>query len=464
MAVTTLVVVAAGGFHTYETREALLELVDRSLESWATDIAERHGRGEPPDAVPRSGRRGVRAYEVLDPSGRSHAGTNVAVDGDPELLPADERARLASGAARSVSLTRAVPRLGRLRVRAIRFTLPEPRAAAAARAVVVVTGQDLRDVDEEVRDVVAWTAATLGVALALCAVASWLAVRHFTRPLRDIAAAAAGVESGAGRVAIPGSGAGDEIDDLAGALSRAFTRLRDARDRQARFASDAAHELRTPVAAILAQAEVAARRERSSEEYRSALGAIAEAARRLHEVVEALLLVARGDSDQARIQRESVDLASRIREVVSSFAATAEERSVRLEVRGPASVPVAGDARLIGILIRNLVDNAISHGPPGTAIEVEFGTNGSGPWLSVRDHGEGIPPDALAHVFERFYRVDESRSRASGGSGLGLSIVDFIARLHGGSVHAESGVGEGTAMTVHLTPPSLGAAPARSGA
>lgn len=454
MTLATVLVVVSGAAHLYETREALLELVDQELGRTARELAGRYATGAPLDTEALSPRSpGRRAFEVYTIPDGVLVARSAHLEHSTELLDETRRTALLAPRAAAESWTQAVPGLGRMRLYAMRHALagsPAPRTGPAE--LLIVTSQDLEEVDDELRDVIAWTGATLAIALALAAAAAWMAVRHLTRPLREIAEAAARIEHGDGETAIPGSGARDEIDALAGALERAFTRLRDAYERQARFASDAAHELRTPVAAVLAQAEVATRRERTADQYREAMDRIVEAAQRMQQTLDALLLVARGDSDAKSVREGVADLATVVREVAAGCGPHAVSRSVEIRVDAPETIPLAGDPRLLAILVRNLVDNAVAHSVSGSAVEISISVDPAEVALRVHDRGDGIPADALPHVFDRFYRVDESRSRATGGSGLGLSLVRLIANLHGGTATAESAIGAGTTMTIHLPP------------
>jgi signal transduction histidine kinase len=222
--------------------------------------------------------------------------------------------------------------------------------------------------------------------------------------------------------------------------SEDFQRLQAAWERQAAFTADASHELRTPLAVIRARAEVALRRPRSPEQYREALEDVLGSAGRMQELLEGLLVLARAGE---RVERRPVDLAAVAR------AAVAEARApegVRLEAALPEAAAMVGDARLLRVLVDNLVVNALRHTREGAVVVALEAAEGA--WrLEVRDTGEGIAPEHLGRIFERFYRVDPGRSRTDGGGGLGLSIVQAIAAQHGGRVTARSVLGEGTVMT-----------------
>ncbi|MCB9764554.1 MAG: hypothetical protein H6739_32570 [Alphaproteobacteria bacterium] len=225
--------------------------------------------------------------------------------------------------------------------------------------------------------------------------------------------------------------------------SEDFQRLQAAWQRQAAFTADASHELRTPLSVVRTRAEVALRRERSAAQYREALEGVLEGAQRMQELLEGLLVLARADE---RVERSPVDLAEVVREAV---AASPGREGVALQAALPERAPTLGDARLLRVLVDNLLSNALRHTRAG-AVTIRVQPEGAGWRLEVEDTGEGIAPEHLERIFERFYRADAARSRKDGGSGLGLSIVRTIAGQHEGRVEATSRLGEGTTMTVHL--------------
>jgi heavy metal sensor kinase len=440
-----------------QTRQGLVESLDHELGARAAEIAssvEEAEDGDDADEPPQYTRDAARAFEVWTLPGPAQARRSASLADVPPLLTPDRLRAIESRRSRAVAGSVNVPHRGNLRVYAREFT--PSHAGGVTR--VVVTAESLAEIDDEMRELLASIAVTLAVALLLAGTGAWLAARHLTRPLRDIAAAASRVESGGEAAPIPGSGAGDEVDQLAATLERTFARLRESYDRQARFSADAAHELRTPVSVVLSQAEVALRRERAPEEYRETLQHVVGAAQRMQQTLEALLLIARGDAGDLVVRGGRADLADVARAAIESCADAARAKSiaVRLDAAEPAAV--AGDARLLGILVRNLLANAIACSRDGGPVEVSVATSAAGVVLAVRDEGAGIPAEALPHVFERFYRVDDSRSRATGGCGLGLSLVRLVAELHGGSASAESELGKGTRITVRLPAPPAGAA------
>ena len=305
-------------------------------------------------------------------------------------------------------------------------TAPVAAELAALRRVLVLAG-----------------ASVFGLSLAL---GVWLA-RAFVRPVVRLAAAARATNASV-RTTMPRTGSGDELDDLAASLDDAFHRLQTALERQTLFAANASHELRTPTAVVQTAAEVALLGDDDPERLRDALRDIHAASVRMTGVIEALLVLARSGSAAFTDVFEECDLASIARQEVAALGATAADRHLEIVVDAGAVAVLRGDARLLQLLLGNLLRNAIDHSHrPGT-IRVGVHQNDETIDVSVRDEGLGIPADALPHVFEHFFRVDASRNRESGGAGLGLSLVKAIAELHGASCSITSRIGQGTSVSI----------------
>ena len=220
-------------------------------------------------------------------------------------------------------------------------------------------------------------------------------------------------------------------------------------DQMRRFTADAAHQLRTPLSVIRSRGEVALRRERDPDEYRSALLDVSQEASRLGSVVEKLLLLARADAGEVALRRERVFLDDVVEEALVTLRPLAREREVSLDVDVHQEVPLEGDAMLLGQLVIVLVDNALQFSPPGRRVSVRVEASSGRARLVVQDEGPGIPPDQVDLVFERFYRGDPTRGRESG-AGLGLSIGRWIVEAHGGTLRLHPREGGGTTATVDL--------------
>ena len=238
-----------------------------------------------------------------------------------------------------------------------------------------------------------------------------------------------------------------EIARLARTFDAMLDRLHDAFEDQSRFVSDASHELRTPLAIIRGRSEVLLLKPSLDVETREGLGMIRDEAGRMGRLVANMLLLARGD-DAFRIDRRPVEMDTLLLEVARQGRVLAQEIEV---VIGQIDQAVAlGDADLLKQLLLNLVDNALTHTPPGGRVELALAIAGAEVYLAVSDTGPGIAPAELQRIFERFYRPDRTRSRRSGGAGLGLAIARGIAEAHGGRILVQSVVGRGSTFTLAL--------------
>jgi len=259
------------------------------------------------------------------------------------------------------------------------------------------------------------------------------------------------------RVAVRGR---DEVATLTRAFNEMATRLQEEDERRREFLADVAHELQTPVAAIRAMAEPMAAGDDPSaprqadgsdlEVYREFAREMAGQAERLGRLVGDLLELARLESPKVRLTCEEVDLADLARGVLESLRRDAEAAGVDLRAGSLEPVLVVGDGLRLEQVLVNLVTNGLRYAGAGRTVRVDVSREGGEARLRVADDGPGIAPEHLPHLFERFYRVDRSRSRRGGGTGLGLAIVKRIVELHGGSVSVVSRPGEGTTFEVRL--------------
>ncbi len=238
------------------------------------------------------------------------------------------------------------------------------------------------------------------------------------------------------------------LDHVHGALHA----RQESETRVRQFVADASHELRTPLASIRGYAELTRRgREETGPDTRHALGRIESEAGRMTGLVEDLLLLARLDAGRP-LSYARTDLSPLVVDAVSDARAAGREHNWRLELPDEPALVLADAARVQQVMV-NLFANARTHTPPGTTVTARVRRQGAWVCVDVQDDGQGIPPDLLPHVFERFARGDSSRSRASGSTGLGLAIVQAVAAAHGGAVTVDSVPGH-TVFTVHLPAPA----------
>jgi two-component system heavy metal sensor histidine kinase CusS len=247
-----------------------------------------------------------------------------------------------------------------------------------------------------------------------------------------------------------------ELQPLGGDLNAMLDRLEDAFARLSGFASDIAHELRTPLTAMMTQAQVTLARTDNPEQCREALYSLLEECERLSHMVGDMLFLAQADNGLMVLRRDNIDLAALVQALVEFYGILAEEKEVGLTVEGAA--PAHGDAPMLRRALGNLISNAISHTAPGGRVHLRLRVAATGETLvEVDNQGEPIPPQHLARIFERFYRIDPARQRAphgggTGGIGLGLAIARSIALAHGGDIEAANAQGV-TRFTLRLPAP-----------
>ena len=275
--------------------------------------------------------------------------------------------------------------------------------------------------------------------------------RRGIRPVEDMAATARRISSTNLRERILPDGYPFELASLAGTFNQMLDRLEDSFERISRFSADIAHDLRTPVNNIRGEAEVALARGRTITEYREVLESCLEESVRLSDLIGDLLFLARTESPLAHLRRESVDVVELLDCICEYYEASAAAAGVSLTTSAEGAPVIAElDRTLMQRAVSNLVSNAVAHTPPGGAVTLAASSKGSAVHIEVSDTGLGIPPEALPKVFDRFFRLDSSRSQASGGTGLGLAIVQGIMLLHGGKVEIMSQLGQGTTVTLQM--------------
>jgi heavy metal sensor kinase len=315
--------------------------------------------------------------------------------------------------------------------------------------VLVATPMDTTEATlSRVRMLLLWSTP---VVLLLASLGGYWISRRALAPVDEITRAARviGIQSLSQRLAVPTSG--DEIRRLSETWNGMLARLEAAVKRLSQFTADASHELRTPIALIRTTAELTLRRERSPETYREALRQVLLESERTTRLVEDLLLLARADAGLPSLPLERLELIPLVRDVCQQGQILAGARQLEISAVIPDE-PVfveANDPALRRMLLL-LLDNAVKYTPSGGRITLSVDRGPAGATVAVSDTGIGIPETALPHVFERFYRVDESRNRDAGGTGLGLSIAKWIAERHHASLEAESVLGQGSVFRIRF--------------
>src|SRR5208283_3338810 len=311
-----------------------------------------------------------------------------------------------------------------------------------------------------------WFWAILLATLAIFPLVGYQIARRGIRPVEEMATTARHISSTNLRERILPEGYPSELASLAGTFNEMLDRLEESFERISRFSADIAHDLRTPVNNIRGEAEVALARARGADEYRNVIESCLEEAVRLSDLIGDLLFLARAESPLTHLRRERVDVGELLSGVREYYEASAADGGVSLTtIVGNHPVIAELDRTLLQRAVGNLVSNALAHTPPGGTVVLGAGvdslkkdssstnvsdTDSSTIRIEVSDTGVGIPAEALPRVFDRFFRVDSSRSQGSGGTGLGLAIVQSIALLHGGNVAISSQPGHGTSVTLHM--------------
>jgi two-component system OmpR family sensor kinase len=307
-----------------------------------------------------------------------------------------------------------------------------------------------RTLDRLVVIAVVVTGAALVAAIGL---GLWL-VRIGLRPLRDIETTASSIAAGDLSLRVPEDDRtevgrlGASLNTMLGYIEEAFAKQASSEEQLRRFVADASHELRTPLSAVSAYAELFERgaRQRPDDLARVMRGIRVETAR-MQMLIDDLLLLARLDEGRP-LAAESVDLVGVLHDAVDAARAVGPDWPVTLDV--PPVLTVTGDPMALRQIVDNLLANVRTHTPPGTRATVTTRISGAEAVLEVADDGPGLAPEDAARVFERFYRVDASRSRERGGSGLGLAVVAALVAAHGGRVEVDSAPGEGATFRVRI--------------
>ncbi|MBE3560188.1 MAG: HAMP domain-containing protein [Ktedonobacteraceae bacterium] len=315
---------------------------------------------------------------------------------------------------------------------------------------VVQIGQSLAKMNAALQQIVQGLFLFTLLALTLCAVGSyWLAGRAF-RPMRRLMQTAReiGAKDLHQRVPVPRSH--DEVRELAVIFNQMIGRLEEAFVLQRRFVADASHELRTPVAVIRSMTDVALSHPEEGADNTAVLREVNAEAERLGKLIGELLALARADEGQIRLDYEPVRIDLLTADVVDSLESLAVERRIALRVQRLDAATVRGDAARLIQMLMSLVDNALIYTNAGGWVTVCVVVCAAHVHVSVADTGIGIAPSDIKHIFERFYRADPARSKAGGGSGLGLSIADWVVRAHRGVITVESQPGRGSVFTVTL--------------
>jgi len=278
----------------------------------------------------------------------------------------------------------------------------------------------------------------------------WYAAGRALHPLSEVVNAAKKVSAGNLSLRIPQLGTDDELDTLIATFNGMMGRLESNFEQMRRFSVDASHEMRTPLTAIRGQLEVALMTARNTEQYRSAVETALQDVERLGKIVKSLLHLAQAESGQVRLHKTEQELLPIVEQHVAQFTVAAEEKRIKIMLDSSEPCPAAVDRTQFEKLLSNLLSNAVQYTQAGGEVRVGLSRDNGEIKLAVGDNGPGIPEAHLPHIFERFYRIRSGDRGPEKGVGLGLALVQWIVKAHGGRIAVKSSPGSGSTFEVHL--------------
>jgi heavy metal sensor kinase len=318
------------------------------------------------------------------------------------------------------------------------------------REYLVQVGVSLNTMDAALRryrDLLLWL---LPAALLVSVAVSWWLAAFALRPLTVLAADAREIDVRTLERRVPTRGVQDELEDVATAFNDTLGRLEHSVGEMRQFSAALAHELRTPLAALRGEIELALRQSSRNADEQSRLASQIEELDRLARLIDQILTLARAESGQIRLTFAPVDVGALAASLVEQLEPVAQARTIDLRCERNGTVMVKGDAGWLQRLLLNLLDNAIKFTREGGQVVLRVSHEAGRARIDVRDTGIGMPPDVMPHVFERFFQADPARSSVNDGAGVGLSLVKWIVDRHEGTISVNSRVGEGSTFTVRL--------------
>jgi two-component system, OmpR family, sensor kinase len=394
------------------------------------------------------------AFVVLGPDGaRIAASTDAALASNTTSWPmaralhSDEFRRFEAGAASGAEGLDTI-RGGRSRVRVYARSFE-----ADGKQLVLIVAQSLRGQYETLETLRITLLCMVVIGLLLAATGGYFLAKKSLAPVMTMGAQARRIGATNLNERLPVVNANDELGQLATIFNDLLNRLDEAFEQQRRFIADASHELRTPLAILRGEAEVAmSQKGRTAEEYLESLKILHEETTRLIKIVEDLFTLTRADAGQYRLTPQDVYLEEVVADCAHSVRTLAREKNIELKMDAGSECLVRGDQDLLRRMILNLLDNAIKYTAPGGRVEIACRASDGECEVHITDTGSGIPAELQSRVFERFFRVDQARSRLgnAGGAGLGLSIAQWIAEAHKGRLELAQSSSAGSHFAVYM--------------
>ena len=341
---------------------------------------------------------------------------------------------------------------GTLLIATLKYPAVNGRRSSARPGYIVEVGASNERTETTLRRVLLMLGVGLPVAVSIAVGGGFALVRRALKPVESIAQKAEAITQHNLSERLPLMHTGDELERLSLSLNRMIGRLEEAIQSSKRFVADASHELRTPLTVLRGELEGLAPNPRLGPEIRERVSSMLEEVDRLAEIVEGLLALSRLDAGEGQTESVRFNLADLALSTADQMGLLAEDKHITLIREGEREIIAEGDRARLKQVVVNLLDNAIKYTPSGGSIRLRVAREDGCAILDVVDDGIGIPPEALPHVFERFYRVDDSRSRTQGGVGLGLSIVQSICAAHRVTVEVDSFPGHGSRFRLKFPP------------
>jgi heavy metal sensor kinase len=296
----------------------------------------------------------------------------------------------------------------------------------------------------------------LPIAMVAAALAGYQLAGSALSPLEEMAQLTERITARRLSQRIPVTNPADELGHMAQVLNGLLERLEASFERLERFSSDVSHELRTPLASMRSVGEVGLQQNRRPDEYRDIIGSMLEEVAKLTAMIDTLLTIAHAESGQMELQKTVFPWADLVNESVAVVGVLAEEKQQTVSVSGNREIKVLADRSFLRMAVINLLDNAVKYSPAGSAIRITIqatGRSGEQQELSevtIEDEGPGVPECAADRIFDRFYRLEESRARETGGAGLGLSIAQWVVDAHGGQILIGAAKPHGARFSIRL--------------
>ncbi|MCX5804904.1 MAG: ATP-binding protein [Proteobacteria bacterium] len=380
--------------------------------------------------------------QIMDTSGKIGAKMN---DIETEVLPSSFKTleRVLNGEVVYETMERVKPRL-----RMVTIPIIENKESKKVTSIVQV-GTSLEDFDETMKKLLIIMLISIPTSIGVSIVSGYFLAKKALRPVDQIRKAAVKITlSNLGEKIDIGSRR-DELSRLARTFNEMISRLRDSFLRINQFSIDVSHELKTPLTILKGQTEVALRKDRENEDYKSILKSNLEEINRMAEIIDDLLLLSKAETKEVKLSFEDVSLRDLIADVCMNVKIFADNKGIGLMIKELEDVKIKGDELKLRRMFLNIVENGIKYTQPGGKVDISSSINNGYVQIDIKDNGVGIAEDDIKFIFDRFYRGDKSRKRESG-SGLGLSISKWIAEMHKGTIEVKSGLSEGSLFSIKL--------------